>query len=188
MLAAPTAQAQACGGGFNSVKVSDSKGKSIRGVSIELVAALPDGDYFKGGLYNKYGLILGKVIKVLERDVEELIKRKVPGDWTTDRCDNPSKQIANVTRVKTGASENPSNRELGFCTLETFFKPFLLKVSAPGYRTDFYVGTYLGGCGKTYTFILKKARGNVGKTKNLFGKSMFQSKAMPNNSFNPTPH
>ena len=45
ILFALNAQAQACGGAFNTVKFSDSKGKSIRSVTIEIIAQLPREKY-----------------------------------------------------------------------------------------------------------------------------------------------
>ena len=143
------AQAQACGGGFNSVKVSDSKGKSVRGAVIEIVAQLPREEY---NIWE-----CGKVVKISAPDAESAIKRKLPMDFTKDiYCQNPLRQIAGKTKVKKLGEQHPSIENFGFCTGEVYTAPLLLKVSAPNYLTEYYIGNYLGGCGCTYKFVLTK--------------------------------
>jgi hypothetical protein len=192
MLPAPNVQAQACGGSFNLIEVSDPEGKSIRDATIELVARLPEEEYYATTSDEGAGIKLsvqeyikmierrlpvkrllgGAVIKVLAKDAEKIIKRKLPMYESNDRCGNPLAQIANLTKLKIhpeylSLKVHPSgNHEIdfGFCTLENYHAPFLLKVSAPDYLTEYYAGHYLGGCGRTYKFVLTK-KGKIGKPK-----------------------
>ena len=159
ILSALNAQAQECGGAFNIVNVLDSKGKSIRGAIIEIVAQLPKEEYKDLGY--------GKVIKMSVKDAESSIKRNLPMNFTEDiECRNPLKQYVGITKVKNLHHYlNPNTENLGFCTGEVIFAPLLLKISAPSYSTDYYVGNYLGGCGNTYEFILTKKNGKSRKTK-----------------------
>jgi hypothetical protein len=84
---------------------------------------------------------------------------------STDVCGNPLKQRANSTRVKDlddfrkGSEGSVSN--LGFCASESNHGVTLLKISAPGYTTDYYLGSYLRGCFYRYSFVLSKAEKNV---------------------------
>lgn len=157
-LPALNAQSQTCGGGFSPVKVSDSKGKSIHDVVIEIVAKLLTEEY-KNARW-------GKVIKMSVSDAKSAIKRNLPMDYTEDPfCKNPLKQHLGMTEVKKLGENQPSIKNFGFCTAETGDSRLLLKVSAPGYLTDYYIGNYLGGCGDNYEFVLTKKKVKSKKTK-----------------------
>ena len=158
ILSALNVQAQECGGAFNIVKVLDSKSESIRGAVFEIVAQFPKDEYKDLGY--------GKVIKLSVEDAESVISRDLPMRFTEDiRCGNPLKQYVGVTKVKNKHHPYPNAKDLGFCTSEVIFAPLLLKVSAPGYETDYYVGNYLGGCGNTYEFIVTKKKSKSRRTK-----------------------
>ena len=195
MLPAPNVQAQACGGSFNLIEVSDSEGKSIRDATIELVARLSEEEYYATDLEEGSGtklsvqdyvkmiernlpvkrLLSGGVIKVPAKDAKKIIKQKLPMYETKDRCGNPLTQITKLTKLKIHPeylrlTVHPYTKlsdyetDFGFCTLENYHAPFLLKVSAPGYLTEYYAGSYLGGCGGAYKFVLTK-KGKIGKQK-----------------------
>jgi len=158
MLSAPNAQAQQCGAGFNSVKVSDSEGKSIGGVIIKLVAQVPEKEYEKLRLGTRNKV----VVKIPVDDAEKIIKDLPIWYWRKDNCGNPLTQYANETRVRTNNRitkyTKPSIKHFGFCTRETATTPFLLKVSAPGYLTNYYMGIYLGGCESIFEFVLTEEK------------------------------
>ena len=158
-LSASTVHAQACGRAFNTVKVLDSEGRNIRSAIIEIVAQLPWKEYEKELRQNK-------IVKISEQDAEDIIKQDLPMDMTKgDVCGNPLKQRANVTKVKSYPVEALNIENLGFCTYEAYFHPFLLRVSASGYLTDYSLGYYLGGCGETYEIVLTKKKRKIVKTK-----------------------
>lgn len=145
-----TADGQACGGGFNSIKVLDSKGRNVPDVTIEIIARLPREE--DKGVKYKYG----RAVKIPAKEAQTAVKRRVPIDYTRDLfCKNPLKQTAGLTKVRRfGEQLPPSVDNFGFCTGETYLAPLVLKVSAPGYLSDYYLGNFLGGCGVNYEFIL----------------------------------
>lgn len=144
-------RAQACGGGFAKFVAVDSGSTSVPDVTIELVAELPREEYVKYKLRKGHVEYGGFSFKLSASEAEELVALGVPSRKDTDFCGNPLKQRANSTRVKTHEDvvehRNGSVKHFGFCTLETYSRIHLLKISAPRYVTDYYVGTYLGGCG-----------------------------------------
>lgn len=152
-----TADGQAGGGGFNSIKVLDSKGKNVPDVTIEIIAQLLREEY-KDVKY-KYG----KAVKIPAKKAQAAVKKRVPIDYTRDIfCKNPLRQIAGQTKVKRfGEQFPPSVGNFGFCTGETYLAPLVLKVSAPGYLPGYYIGNFLGGCGAHYELILMKRKINL---------------------------
>jgi hypothetical protein len=149
MLFVVDAQSQRCGSDFKTVKVLDKSGESIRDATIEIVAQLPE-DEFKASY--------SEVTKIPASAARATIKRKLPMTFTKDiECENPLKQRRGKTKVKNiDEQKAPNTENFGFCTAETILMPLLLKVSAAGYATDYYVGNFLGGCKKTYEFVLLK--------------------------------
>jgi hypothetical protein len=166
-------QAQACGGGFAKFVVVDAKEVEVPDVTIELVAELPREEYAKYKLRKGHVEYGGFSFKLSASEAEELVARGVPSRKDTDFCGNPLKQRANYTRVKTHEEvverRDGSVKYFGFCTLETYSRIYLLKISAPGYITDYYVGTYLGGCGGSYSFILTKSPETTNSTSHKSG-------------------
>lgn len=162
MCSAPRLQAQVCGGGFISFEISDSEGKSIPDVTIEIVAELVYEEYpeqLKNNepLKSYPAAALFNVYRISSRDADDIIKRRRPMNLDRDFCGNPLKQRANSTKVITMNSE-PDTKNFGFCTGETYRRPLLLRISAPGYLSDYYIGPFLGGCGGTYKFALVKKK------------------------------
>jgi len=153
-------QAQSCGGGFAKFIVVDSENTSVPNVTIELLAELPREEYAKYKLRKGSVQHGGSSFKLSPSEAQELGARAVPNAKVTDFCGNPVKQRVNSTRVKTHKDAleqgDGSVKNFGFCTLETYRRVYLLKISAPGYVTDHYIGTYLGGCGASYSFVLTK--------------------------------
>ena len=165
-LCASNVQAQACGRAFAEILVSDAAGQRVQRVTIELVAEAPYEEY---KMLESQALAQGDpgdnpalsspghltAIKVTKRDAEEIVRRSTPMDKTKDFCENPLKLQANTTVKVYGQGE--SKTRLGFCTSEGYERhAFLLKISAPGYMTGYYVGAYLGGCRRTYKIVLDK--------------------------------
>ncbi len=159
-LSASNVQAQACGEAYARFVVSDSAGNSISDVTIEIVAKLRYEDYEE--LREKYGYkeagYQSFPFKLPAQVTDEVLKLSIPLDIHQDRCGNPLKQRANVTEVitleefKRGSKADKKN--FGLCKWENGAGEFLLKISAPGYITDYYIGNYLGGCGGAWTFTL----------------------------------
>ena len=153
-------QAQACGGGFAKFVVVDSEGTGVPDVTIELVAEPPREEYMKYKLRKRDVEYGGFSFKLSASEAEELMTPAVPMRVDKDFCGNPLKQRANFTRVKNHEDvlehRDGSIKHFGFCTLETYSRIYLLKISAPGYVTDYYVGSFLGGCGGSYSFVLTK--------------------------------
>lgn len=156
-----TVSAQLCGRSFAQFVVVDDKGKEVSDVTIELVAELPYKDYdefmVKKGM-SAYGG--GSNIKLLREESEELLKLSVPLRRSTDHCGNLLKQQKTFTQVK-NVEDSVTGRDgtvkhFGFCASENDQSVILLRVSAPGYSTDYYVGHYLGGCGHKYSFVLAR--------------------------------
>ena len=102
-------------------------------------------------------------VKISPREAEEIIELGVPRRQSVDNCGNPLKQAANSTQVARhpayGRGREPGLKNFGFCTTELYSFPSLLKVSAPGYVTDYYLGVHLGGCERSYKIALTKAGG-----------------------------
>ena len=180
ILAASSAsnvQAQACGQSFARFIVSDSTGKSVSNATIELLTAPSKEEFEK--LWEQYGNkepgFQPNPFKIPSSVAEEIIKQNLPLSRTEDFCGNPLKQTERKTKVKT-LDDARNNREgskknFGFCTTENSDGKLLLKISAPGYITDYYIGGYLGGCSQGWGFVLTKGK-NPKKT--------HQSMAMPN--------
>jgi hypothetical protein len=154
--------AQLCGGSFAKFVVLDGQGKEVSDVTIELVAELPYQDFekfmAKKAISGSGG---GLNLKLSAEDAEELLKLSVRMRRSTDHCNNPLKQQLNVTRVR-NVEDFVRGREgtvehFGFCASENDQTVILLRASASGYVTNYYLGQYLWGCGHSYSFVLNKA-------------------------------
>jgi hypothetical protein len=153
-LSVSNLQAQTCGGGFMSFEISDSEGKRVPNITIEVVAELTGEEY---GEVQKNNPIIQRynIYKIPERDAAEIVKRRKPMNVNQDFCGNPLRQLANSTKVKKWLYGKPDAMNFGFCVIETYQRPLLLKISAPRYLSDYYVGPFLGGCGGgTHKFVL----------------------------------
>jgi len=156
--------AQLCGGTFAEFTVIDGEGNEVPDVTLELVAELSHENYdefMRKKAISPYGA--GFNVKLSQEDSAQLLKLSVPLRSSTDHCGNPLRQQKNVTYVK-NVEDSVSRREgtvkhFGFCASENDQSVILLRVSAPGYITDYYVGHYLWGCGHRYSFILTKLPG-----------------------------
>jgi hypothetical protein len=161
--------AQSCGGGFARFLITYSESTGVPDAAIELVAELPRAEYVNFKLRKRYVEYGGFSFKLSPSEAEELLARTVPMSVEKDFCGNPLKQRVNSTRVKTHEDvveqRDGTIKHVGFCTLETYKRIYLLKISAPGYVTDYYVGTYLGGCGGSYSFVLTKLPETKNSTK-----------------------
>lgn len=156
----PSVFAQACGGSFANFVVKNSKGKNVKGVTVELLTAPPREKYKE--LWEKFGHkeagFQPNPFKVPADVANELLGLTSAVSRTEDFCGNPLKQTAGKTVVKTWKEHHGDLRgtkeNFGFCKLETFSTHFLLKISARGYLTEYYLGSYLGGCGGTWYFTM----------------------------------
>jgi len=159
VAACPTT-VQRCGGSFAKFIVTDAKEVRVADVTIELIAELPREEYLKHKARKGYSEYSGFSFKLNLSEAEELQAHTVPSAKDTDSCNNPLKQRANSTRVRTPEDflnqRDGSVKNFGFCTSEVFSRVYLLKISAPGYVTDYYMGRYLGGCWGSYSFVLTK--------------------------------
>lgn len=157
--AAFTPPGQLCGKSFAKLVVVDDKGKDVSDVTVELVGELPKADYEKFKRekgYVEYGAFN---FRLSASEAEEMLKHTVPLGRGTDFCGNPLKQQKNVTVVRdVDARRQASADNFGFCTVEGYFGTNLLKISAPGYVTDYYLGSYLRGCWYGYSFVLTADR------------------------------
>jgi hypothetical protein len=165
LLPAFGAQAQRCGYKFSKFIVLDSRGKNVSDVTIELIAEVPYEQFLKfkvkSGIEGDGG---GLHLKLSSDDAGDLLKQAVPLGISTDVCGNPLKERANSTRVFTrvkttddlARAREGSIHNFGFCTSENDQSILILRISAPGYMTDYYVGNYLGGCGQRYSFALSR--------------------------------
>lgn len=153
VLCASKAQAQACGRSFGEFIVSNAEGESISSVTVELIAQLPDNESRKSGY--------GAPVKVSRQEAEELVKLGTPLAGGEDECGNPFKQLSNTTGVRKFPKDAASKKRLGFCRRETVDNTLLLRISAPGYVTQYYAGNYLGGCWPLFYHIVmtKEERG-----------------------------
>jgi hypothetical protein len=168
-LAALTARPQACGRSFVDILVLDSEDKNVPGVIVELLAEVPSEEYrrlevktLKNEAVVKLSEGNGTAIKISAKDADEIIKRNLPMSRPEDFCGNPLRLVANSTKV-TRSPAHVEGREFsiknfGFCTVETYSTPSLLKVSAPGYVTDYYVGPHLVGCRRSYKIVLTRKK------------------------------
>jgi hypothetical protein len=149
----------------------DSESKNVSDVTIELVAELPYEVYLEFKAQKRYEEYGAFSFKLSPKDAEELLKRAVPLRSTTDACGNPLKLRANFTRVKSlkdflkGREASVDN--VGFCASESNHGVTLLRISAPGYVTDYYVGSYLRGCIPDYSFVLSRVEKTSTVMKNL---------------------
>src|SRR5438132_7042134 len=108
-------QAQICGRSFAQFTIADSKGKTIPNVTIEIIGQLPTKDFWefeKQKGYVEHGQFS---YKLSPEDADEILKHRVPLDRSTDVCNNPLKQLANSTKVKTLRADEPSVKNFGFC-------------------------------------------------------------------------
>lgn len=153
-------QAQLCGKSFAKFIVVDGQDKEVSDVTIELVAELPYEDFgkfmAKKALSGSGG---GLNLKLSAEDSEELLKLSVRMRRSTDHCNNPLKQQLNVTRIR-NVEDFVRGREgtvehFGFCASENDQSVILLRASASGYVTNYYLGQYLGGCGHKYSLVLE---------------------------------
>jgi len=151
----PSSQAhsQACGADFIEILVADSSDKYIGDVTIELIAEFP---------YDKYGerlrneaTLAPTAIKISVQEAEEIAKQALKLSRTDDFCGNPLKQRPDAAKLKT-RNQWPARMNLGFCTKENSSHIFLLRVSAPGYVTDYYAAPFLGGCHRIDKITLTK--------------------------------
>lgn len=155
-------QAQLCGQSFARFIVSDSAGGSVSNATIELLTVLSSDEYEE--LWEHYGNkesgFQPNPFKIPSPVAANIIKKNPPLLRTEDFCGNPLKQTANQTEVKTldeARNKREGNKKnFGFCIVEGSSPDFLLKISAPGYVTDYYIGHYLSGCEKGWYFILTK--------------------------------
>jgi hypothetical protein len=156
------AQAQMCGTKFSQFIISNSANKIISNTTIEILAIAPKeaanelwlkyGDHKDSGGYGYF--------KIRDKSFKEVIRKSDPLKTNRDDCGNPLKQHANLTEVKSREDQfknrNPSKDNFGFCTIETELTKYILKISAPGYITSYYIGTFLGGCYSQVYFVLRK--------------------------------
>jgi hypothetical protein len=159
MFCAANTRAQACGGAFAEVTISDSKGRRIPDVTIELIAAVPQETYYekyRDGTAAKISEWNGAAYEISTQEAEGIVKLRSPMLKTKDFCENPFKQRFNSTKVKSYYTASLMN--FGFCTSETYSYPYLLKIFAPGYATKYYAGPFLGGCRRTYKIVLTKEK------------------------------
>jgi hypothetical protein len=151
--------AQTCGKSFAKFLVVDEKDKVIPEVTIELIGELPKSEYqkFKRAKgYKEYG---GFNFKLAPSEAEEMLKLIVPIRSGTDFCGNPLKQRKDVTLVKNVdvlSGRQPSAHNFGFCAADGYLGVNLAKLSAPGYQTEYYLGSYLRGCLDSYSFTLTR--------------------------------
>jgi hypothetical protein len=169
MLCASKIQAQACGWAFAHVTVSNSGGNVIPDVTIELIAEETGGKYYdksRDEAVVKISPGMGTAVKVSAQDAVEIVKQSSPMTRTEDFCENALRQLANSTKVKRHPAYVIGEvTNFGYCTQENYSQPFLLKVSAPGYVTDYYLGPFLGGCPRTYEIVLTKRNGDLEKSR-----------------------
>jgi hypothetical protein len=150
-------QAQLCHTSFAYYEVVDSVGKNISDVTIELVGEVSGKDYIALRTEFIKKEVYGPNFKLFPQDVEQIVKRSVPMRITRDTCENPLKQRANSTKVKTMYRGKASKKNFGFCNVVGHYRePLLLKISAPGYVTDYYVGQFLSDCRTHERFVLSK--------------------------------
>jgi hypothetical protein len=149
--AAPNPPVQACSVGFIDVTVVDSEGRSVPRATIELVAEAP-ADYPSHPYPAR---------ELTRQEADEIIGRGRPMSWQKDRCGNPLRQVARSTRVKRlfprGSQKEFGVTNFGYCTTETLATLMLMKVSAPGYQTAYYLGPHLGGCSRDLRIVLIRA-------------------------------
>jgi len=146
------AHSQACGSDFIEMIVADSSDKYISDATIELIADYPYDKYDE-----KHRSEMTRIaFKLSPQEAEEIAKQPLKLSRTDDFCGNPLRQRPGAASIKT-LKQRPASMNLGFCTQEGFYTNiFLLKVSAPGYVTDYYVAPFLGGCHQVYKFTLTK--------------------------------
>jgi hypothetical protein len=162
-LSASNVHAQLCGYRFARFVVSDSAGESVSNSTIELLTGV-SGERYKE-VWETYGNkefgLQQTPFKISLSVASDIIKQNSPLERTQDLCGNPLKQRANKTKVKTTMSDKneASAENFGFCTGEGGeFTRYLLKISAPGYVTDYYIGSYLGGCNDSWKFVITKKK------------------------------
>src|ERR1051326_2809342 len=159
-------KAQRCGQGFDQFIVIDKKGKGVPNVTFELVAQVPLDFYLD--LKKKTGrnnLVYSEIFGLSPAEAEAVSKRTSPLERDADLCGNPLKQQAGETKVKRLGPphvDEPSTENFGLCTSENGSVIYLLKISAPGYVTDYYVSGFLTGCERhSAIFVLKKGEEEV---------------------------
>jgi hypothetical protein len=156
--------AQRCGRAFARIAVADVEGKTVSNTTIEIIGTLSDKDYMellqKSFPDKTYLRFLS--LEIPEQVVGEMMKQSKSLWLDKDYCGNPLKLRANKTRIKTPKDNveggNGSKKNFGFCTSEVNFDVYLLKVSAPGYDTAYYMGRYLGGCDAEHNLVINKRK------------------------------
>jgi hypothetical protein len=158
---AVTTPAQLCGKSFGRFVVVDVQGKDVADVTAELLGDLPNEYYQKFRQEKKYPESGGLNFKLSDAESQEMLKRIAPLRTDTDFCGNPLKQRKNSTPVRVTdavSGQDPSVSNFGFCSSEGYMGITLLRISAPGYLTEYYLGSYLKGCRGRYSFVLTKLR------------------------------
>ncbi|HYO99230.1 MAG TPA: hypothetical protein VER76_03365 [Pyrinomonadaceae bacterium] len=154
---ASNAQAQKCLFAFARFFVSDTEGKPVPDVTIELLGEVPEKVYAALAAEARKRDIYNQDFKLLPPEVKETVKRSIPMSRGGDLCGNPFKQRANSTKVKRWHKGEASTENFGFCNAVGHQRqPFLLKISAPGYVTDYYVGKYLTDCLQHVSAVMSK--------------------------------
>ena len=154
---ASNTQAQLCLYEFARFEVLDSAGKRLPDVTIQLLGEVSLEDFKALQAESHRREISIPDVKLFPQEVEEIVKRSRPMREKADICGNPFKQRFNSTKVKRMHKGEGSKENFGFCNAVAHNRqPLLLKISAPGYVTDFYVGKFLSDCITYKSFILSK--------------------------------
>jgi hypothetical protein len=154
--------AQSCWQSFSTFIVTDSVGRKVSNVTIELLKGLSDEK--RKDLWEIYGNkepgFQPNPFKIPVVVAEEIIKQNLPLSRSEDFCGNPLKQTAGKTKVKTWNDKlhdrDGKKENFGFCKHENGGESYLLKISPPGYITEYYIGSYLRGCNGAWYFVVTK--------------------------------
>ena len=153
-----TGQAQTCGKGFVAINILDADGKSIPNVTIELIAEIPEKEAEE--IYRNAPVKImggwGTAVMVSTQAAKDIIKRGTPMSRNKDFCEEPLKHRIDAPEMTMDNMRKPGKFVFSFCTAENWGQRFLLKISAPGYLSSYYVGPFLNGCGSIYNFVLCK--------------------------------
>jgi hypothetical protein len=161
-------QAQMCLYRFARFEVFDAEGKRVPDVTIELLGEVPEEDFLALQAEARRREIHHPDVKLLPEEIEKVVKRISPMRGSGDVCGNPFKQRANSTRVKITHTSKASKENFGFCNMVGHNRrPLLLKISAPGYATDYHAGAYLSDCLSHKAFSMSKVEKLTKKQKRL---------------------